>query len=470
MDQPLQKKHTAGFLLAAALLCALCACRQTEVLPTTVPSTVPSTHTTVTPAPTTQPETTVTAPETTIVPTTVPSTAATATPTTVPPEPTQCAHEYSQWVTVTPATCTADGSKSRQCVRCTEEQTEVLGATGHSWDGGKTEGATTECGGGEIIYTCQNCGITQSEALSASHSFGEWTYEAYTYTIYYEPGSIEYVHGGPSSTHESHRKVRTCEKCGFVEKDDTPDHSCKRGSKHHTVTTIREVTCSQKGIKRTTCNICGWYEDYEYGDLERGHAWESETQHLTDWSETTDYLDVEILTCTACGKILYYYRWGDGPCICGQTPCVAADDWRDCESYCTQFLMYNKYRISIDSRASILVTNSQTIEYQSFGDCYYVNSSDNSSNHNPDGFLQHPTWQRVWRDYVFNEEGKIIQFTVLWHDMEGNLCSDIVNVPELPELFLARGFEPEDFAMQEPCFHLTPFKGELYPTSISGSG
>jgi hypothetical protein len=93
-----------------------------------------------------------------------------------------------------------------------------------------------------------------------------------------------------------------------------------------------------------------------------------------------------------------------------------------------------------------------------------------SSNHNPDGFILHPTWQKVRRNYVFNEEGKIIQFTVLWHDMEGNLCSDIVNVPELPELFLASGFEPEDFAMQEPCFHLTPFKGELYPTSISGSG
>ena len=467
-------------MLAGTLLCALSACTAPDILTTTAPTThisdtaVPTTHISDTAVPTTVPQTVPEA-ETTAAPPpavtqTQPTTDAPPAPSTAPAEPTQCVHQYGQWVTVQPATCTADGSQSRQCALCGETQQQILSATGHSWDSGKSEGNSAQCGGTQVTYTCLTCGITTVEGTPASHSFGDWEYEAYTYTIYYEPGSIEYVHGGPSSTHESHRKVRTCTQCGFVEKGDTPDHSCKRGSVHHTVTTIREVTCSQKGIKRTTCSICGWYEEYEYGDLDRGHAWISETRHLTDWSETTDYLDVEILTCTACGKILYYYWRGDGPCICGQTPCVAADDWQDCEGYCTHYLMYGKYRIAIDSRASILVTNSQTIEYQSFGDCYYVNSSDNSSNHNPDGFLQHPTWQKVRRNYVFNEEGKIIQFTVLWHDMEGNLCSDIVNVPELPELFLASGFEPEDFAMQEPCFHLTPLKGELYPTSISGSG
>ena len=355
----------------------------------------------------------------------------------------------------------------RSCTRCGEEQQEALHATGHTWDSGKTEGVSTECGGGQTVYTCQSCGATQAEPLPASHCFGQWEYEAYTYTIYYEPDSVEYVHIGPSSTHESHRKVRTCEKCGFAEKGDTPDHSCKQGSINHTVTIVREVTCTQKGIKRTTCKICGWYEDYEYGGKNEGHAWESETMHLTDWTETTDELDLEILTCTACGRKEYYYRRGKGPCICGQTPCVAADNWRGCEGYCTQFLKYNNYRIAIDSRASVLVDGQG---YELFGDCYYTTTDEGSVNYNPEGYILHPTWQKVRRDYVFNEEGKIIQFTVLWHDTEGNLYSDVVYIPDLPKIFAEAGFDEEDLTRPSVCFHLTPNQGKLHPTSISYSG
>lgn len=449
VDIILLKKGVAALLLAGTVLCALSACGAEEAAPTTVP--------------TTSPETTVTEPEASQTIQTVPTTAPTTAP-SISTESTQCTHQFSQWVTVSPATCTTDGAQSRQCTLCGEEQQEVLYAVGHSWDGGRTGNTGGVCGGGETVYSCGNCGATHSQPLPANHSFGQWEYEAYTYTIYYEPDSIEYVHGGPSSTHESHRKIRTCEKCGFVEKDNTPDHSCKRGSVHHTVTTIREVTCSERGIKRTTCNICGWYEDYEYGDLERGHAWESETRHLTDYSETTNYLDVEILTCSACGEKEYYYRTGDSPCVCGRTPCVAADSWVDCDSYCAQSLMYGDYRISIDSRAYLWGHDGP------FGDRYYVNTSDSSARYNPDGFILHPTWQTVWRDYVFNEEGELIQFTVLWHDMEGNLFSGVVFVPDLPRLFAERGIDAETLARPEICFHLTPNKGHLIPTSVSYTG
>lgn len=464
MNITLQNGRAAGLLLVGALLCALSACGGPDILTTTAPTTHISNTAAPTTVPQTVPETATTAAPTTAVTQTQPTTAAPTAPSTAPAEPTQCVHQYGQWVTVQPATCTANGSQSRQCELCALEEHSTLPATGHSWDSGKSEGNSAQCGGTQVTYTCLTCGITTVEGTPASHSFGDWEYEAYTYTIYYEPGSIEYVHGGPSSTHESHRKVRTCEKCGFVEKGDTPDHSCKRGSVHHTVTTIREVTCSQRGLKRTTCNICGWYEDYEYGKLEQGHAWESEEMHLADRSETADALDVEILTCSACGEKEYYYRWGDGPCICGQTPCVAADDWRDCESYCTQFLMYNKYRISIDAKTYSLISG------VSVGDRFYIETDPSLPNYNPDGYILHPTWQTVRRDYVFNEEGKIVQFTVLWHDMEGNLFSEVIYVPDLPKIFAEQGIDEETLARPEVCFHFVAYSGYLFPSSVSYTG
>ena len=93
-----------------------------------------------------------------------------------------------------------------------------------------------------------------------------------------------------------------------------------------------------------------------------------------------------------------------------------------------------------------------------------------SSNHNPDGFILHPTWQKVLQNYVFNEEGKIIQFTVLWHDMEGNLFSEVVYVPDLPKIFAAGGIDEQTLARPEICFHLTPYMGVLYPSSVSYTG
>lgn len=71
---------------------------------------------------------------------------------------------------------------------------------------------------------------------------------------------------------------------------------------------------------------------------------------------------------------------------------------------------------------------------------------------------------------MFNEEGKIVQFTVLWHDMEGNLFSEVVYVPDLPKIFAAGGIDEQTLARPEICFHLTPYMGVLYPSSVSYTG
>jgi len=408
----------------------------------------------------TVPEPTVTVPPET-VPETVPATEP-APPATEPPH-TEHIHRWGAWETEAAPGCESAGTRLRTCADCGEDQKESVSPTGHKWDGGTEKPSGSACGGDEKVYTCQHCGKTKSETLPAVHTFSDWTYEEYTYTIYYEPDSLEYVHGGPSSTHTSHRKIRTCTGCGFVEKGDTPDHSCQRGSVNHTVTKVREVTCLQRGLKRSTCKICGWYEEYEYGNGDQGHAWISEERHLTDYTETTDELDVEILTCTVCGQIQYYYRWGVGPCICGRTPCVAEGNWRGCKSVCRSAYMYGGYDVGIESRGEVF--NVDTQRFEPIGDSYRVNDSDN-----PDGYITHPTWQSVTRDYVFNEEGLIIQYTVFWYDESGNRFSDIVYVPDIPQMFLDAGCDPELVNYPYAHFHLTLHCGKIVPSRITYSG
>jgi hypothetical protein len=499
-------KNIAVFLLAAMLVGCLAGCKTTvpEVMEPVIHTTEP---TTVTIEPTisgseennddvTQPTEPVTEP------TTEPTEEPTTQPGTEPSEPGDavCAHKWSSWETQA-ATCTENGSKSRTCASCGQEERETVNATGHSigsweitkaatceaagtksgkcvacgknvtetvaakghaWDGGKVTVQPTSCSDkGSKSFTCKTCGKTKTDVINGNHAFGEWKYEEYTYIIKEDPNN---PHDGYEDwVVTSHRKARSCTKCGLKETGNTPDHPCKRGSVNHKVTTVKEGTCLVKSVKRSTCKICGWYVDYEYDDRRSRHTWISEERHLTDYTETTDELDVEIITCTTCHDVEYYYRWGKGPCICGRTPCVAKDNWRGCISHCRDFLMYGDYSISIRSRGTLIQPDG--IHTTGIGDCYYVNEDVN-----PDGYILHPTWQTVVRDYVFNEQGRIVQFTVKWHDVNGNSFSKVVYVPDVPQLFWDAGFDKEEYDPSRITMHLTPYMGTLIPTTITWSG
>ncbi len=376
-------------------------------------------------------------------------------------EPEECVHKW-EITNQTAATCTADGSKTAVCAKCGNSKTETLTATGHNWDKGTVTTAPVSCSDiGTKTYTCKVCSHTKTEKINGKHSFGQWQWEEYEYTVDYGKDHPGYVPGFPTTaTYTSHRKIHTCTLCGYKETDGTKDHPCKQGSINHKVTTVKEGSCTTMTVMRSTCMICGWYVEYERDNMDRLHAWESETRHLTDYTETTDELDVEILTCTACGHVEYYYRWGKGPCICGRTPCVAENSSSGCASYCRSVLMYGDYRITFRSRWTVF----EGAGTKGMGDSYYVNDDVN-----PDGYILHPTWQRVIRDYVFNEEGILVQFTVKWYDINGNPFSEVVNVPDVPQRFLDGGFE-EGFDPSRVTMHLAPHKGKLWAAVISWTG
>ena len=56
-----------------------------------------------------------------------------------------CSHEYGNWTTVTEATCTKSGTKSRTCKKCGHNDTASIPATGHNF----VDGICTDCGATE---------------------------------------------------------------------------------------------------------------------------------------------------------------------------------------------------------------------------------------------------------------------------------------------------------------------------------
>ena len=83
------------------------------------------------------------------------------------------AHTWGEWADTTPATCTENGERTRECEVCGATESEVIPAA-HTW-GEWTEtiapGCETE---GERSHSCEVCGKTESETIDAlGHDYSE---------------------------------------------------------------------------------------------------------------------------------------------------------------------------------------------------------------------------------------------------------------------------------------------------------
>lgn len=318
-------------------------------------------------------------------------------------------HTMGSWSTTKKATCDANGVKTRKCSKCGHEETQTIAATGHNWDSGKVTTTPTSCSDmGIKTYTCQTCGKTKTEQIKGSHTFGEWKYEAYTFKW-------------DGTDCPSHRKVRSCTKCGYKEYGNTPDHYCAKGSTDHTVTTIKEGTCTTPAKMRSTCKICGWSVDY---DGQKGsHTIKTETKHLTDYGDYTNELDVTVKQCTSCGTKTVVYTRGAG------------------------FSDYNRYRSSIGiSQGSAFAP---------------VNPSNDAS------LLDHPTWQTVKRDFVYDSDGYVKQFTLYWW-YNGSRYSQVIKcgAGEIEAWFAQYGLTGNSNSV----YSLRIYGTEVRPYSVGSSG
>lgn len=310
-------------------------------------------------------------------------------------------HSFGAWQVKTPATCEHGGMETRQCSKCSITSSRTTAATDHNWDSGVKTVVPTSCSEmGVIKYTCQTCGKTKTAQITGSHSFGSWTYEAYTYEI--DASDIAPPGIDPIVTYTSHRKVRSCTKCGFKEYQNFGDHVCERGSVKHKVTIIKEPVCDTPGIKRSTCTICGWYEDFEYApNTGISHKWVREEVHLSDYTQYTNELDATIATCSACGAKSVRYHHGKG------------------------YNEYHRWRVPV----GVAPGTAYAEQYPMNDDFKWVD---------------HPTWQMVTRDHVYDADGYVKQFTVYWHDTNGKRYSAVVKCGEgeMEALFASAGMTP----------------------------
>ena len=267
-----------------------------------------------------------------------------------------CAHSFGDW-RITNATCTEDGVKQRSCSVCGKTEKKTVSAVGHSWNDGMVTVSPKDCFDvGAREFSCKVCGKNKTEPINGKHTFGEWTYEDYTYIVYEDPNNPH--DGYEDEVVPSHRKARTCGECGYKEYGNTPDHSCRKGSKNHTVTTVKEGTCTVPATMRSTCKICGWY--VEYDGKKSSHTNVIETYHLIDYGPYTNELDAKRYTCTVCKQTDVVYIHGEG--------------WDD----------DNRYEAEISL---------------SGGTAYS---------------FEHPEYQTVRRDFVYDSNGYVKQFTVYW--------------------------------------------------------
>lgn len=324
-------------------------------------------------------------------------------------------HSYGSWKTTKAATCELSGTKESTCANCGHVKTDVVPATGHAWDEGKDVVVSTNCSDiGSRRYTCTKCNKKRLEQIKGTHTFGEWIWEDAV------------IQSGPDKGDPTSKKYHVCSKCNYKEYGNVPEHYCRiycNGNDKYTI----KGTCIIPNVRVETCRTCSreWRYELGYGP----HSWKSETKHLTDYTEYTNELDVKISTCTLCGDKTCSYIQGKG------------------------WINRNIITHGMDP-----------------GDVYTVFPANDDFK-----YVDHPTWQAVFRDIKYDSKGNVTQYTFVWCDKNGNRYSNVVVIADIPKMFEDAGYEiPTGVSRWTYCiaFRYDPYqkKPVIVPSRITWSG
>ena len=180
-----------------------------------------------------------------------------------------------------------------------------------------------------------------------------------------------------------------------------------------------------KSIRRSTCKICGWYVEYEFDDRGRRHILVDEKVHLADYGPYTNELDATISECTVCGEKSIVYHKGEG--------------WNG----------DNRYHVNLSvNSGNAYMAQPETDNFHAY---------------------EHPTWQMVRRDFVYDSEGYVKQFTLYWWYNETRY-SQVINCGkgEIEAWFAEYGLVAPPVA--EPGYILRVYATEVRPYAIGYQG
>lgn len=148
-------------------------------------------------------------------------------------------HTYSRAVTLTPATCTTNGTQAQTCSVCGKIVTTIINATGHSLDDGTVTKEATCTENGTLTKKCKNdhCSYSEITVIPAlGHSF------------------TNYVSDNNATCTADGTKTAKCDRCDAT--DTIADENSALGHDYQ-VTAAKDATCTEGGYVTKTCSRCG---------------------------------------------------------------------------------------------------------------------------------------------------------------------------------------------------------------------
>ena len=172
----------------------------------------------------------------------------------------QHTHDWGEWKTTTPADCTTEGEKVRQCNTCGFEETRTLAKTDHQWGEWNitTEpSCTTE---GEEVRQCEVCLETETRKLKKTdHDWSEWK----TTTK-------------PSCTTEGeeNRQCKNCQK--------TESRTLAKTAHNTEIVGAKAPSCTTEGYTGDeVCKDC-------HATIKKGHKLDKTAHQWSTWKTTTN--------------------------------------------------------------------------------------------------------------------------------------------------------------------------------------
>ena len=209
--------------------------------------------------------------------------------------PADCQHENAHWETVKEATCTVAGVESAHCPDCDKDVTRGIPATGHApkeeWVVVDESYVPADCEhAGHETYVCPNCD-GQEEDGSETRDIKE------------DPAlRHDWDEKNPVEVKEADCKndgytILGCKRCDATKKIDGD----KADSTKHVVKVepLRPATCTDKGIGRKYCTVCG--ENLGYTLIAAEHKFVKDEAKSIDAKCNADGLLVE--ECSVCHKV-----------------------------------------------------------------------------------------------------------------------------------------------------------------------
>ena len=147
------------------------------------------------------------------------------------------AHIWGEWNITKEATCAAEGVQTHTCTICGKQESSVISKTGeHDWGEWNVSKEPTCLASGIRNRVCSVCGKTETETIQKrEHAWSEWT-----------------ISKEPTCTKPG-KEQRTCSLCGGTERRDVD----KLGHDVQEWDVTKEPTCRKTGQRKGVCARCG---------------------------------------------------------------------------------------------------------------------------------------------------------------------------------------------------------------------